>query len=290
MEKIPFRKPLMLIVGCLLCSIATNWVAIPNGFAVTGVTGLSMTLSKFIGVNYALIYYGITLLILFITWLTLGKKDMSNIVILSVMYPAVLWILNLVDIKIIFQEKLIAVACFGVINGLGAGIPYRLGYSYGGSDTLAKILKKCIFKTTDLKNVMLAIECAIMLIMLTAFSLDIVAYSFVGELIFINCMNHIVFNLGPKLYEVQLIGTDMGNIEDFIINKIQKSVTIANVIGGYTRKEKIQMDCVCNSKEYIQLRNFIKNEKSDCFIKVVPLVHVFGENKDFHKLNDENIE
>ena len=142
MEKIPFRKPLMLIVGCLLCSIATNWVAIPNGFAVTGVTGLSMTLSKFIGVNYALIYYGITLLILFITWLTLGKKDMSNIVILSVMYPAVLWILNLVDIKIIFQEKLIAVACFGVIYGLGAGIPYRLGYSYGGSDTLAKILKK----------------------------------------------------------------------------------------------------------------------------------------------------
>ena len=103
MEKIPFRKPLMLIVGCLLCSIATNWVAIPNGFAVTGVTGLSMTLSKFIGVNYALIYYGITLLILFITWLTLGKKDMSNIVILSVMYPEVLWILNLVDIKIIFQ-------------------------------------------------------------------------------------------------------------------------------------------------------------------------------------------
>lgn len=104
-------------------------------------------------------------------------------------------------------------------------------------------------------------------------------------------MNYVIFNLGPKLYDVHIIGKDMGSIEDFIINKIRKSVTIYHdAMGGYSREPKIQMSCVCNSKEYVQLREFIKEGTFDCFIKVIPLVHVFGQNKDFHKLDDENIE
>ena len=83
----------------------------------------------------------------------------------------------------------------------------------------------------------------------------------------------------------------MEEIEDFIIHKIHKSVTIyTDAMGGYSREPKVQMSCVCNSKEYIQLREFIKVGNYDCFIKVIPLIHVFGQNRDFHKLDDENIE
>ena len=32
-----------MVLSCVLCSIAVNWVALPNGFVVTGLTGLSMT-------------------------------------------------------------------------------------------------------------------------------------------------------------------------------------------------------------------------------------------------------
>ena len=90
--------------------------------------------------------------------------------------------------------------------------------------------------------------------------------------------------------EIKVIMMNLGE-EDFIINKIRKSVTIYHdAMGGYSREPKIQMSCVCNSKEYVQLREFIKEGTFDCFIKVIPLVHVFGQNKDFHKLDDENIE
>ena len=52
----------------------------------------------------------------------------------------------------------------------------------------------------------------------------------------------------------------MEEIEDFIIHKIHKSVTIyTDAMGGYSREPKVQMSCVCNSKEYIQLREFIKS-------------------------------
>lgn len=291
MKKSPVFKAFLLILGCLCCSIATNWIMIPNGLAAPGITGISMTIEHFTGINYALIYYAITILILIVTWMTLGKKDASNIIILSILYPMVLWVLSFVNVQIIFEEKLIALAAFGVLYGVGIGIPYRIGFSYGGDDTVAKILKKTIWKSTELKKIYYFEEIIILLFMMLAFSLDQLAYAFAGQLIYVNSMNYIVFNLGPKLYDVQMIGKDLEKIEDFVINKVHKSVTIySDAMGGYSREPKVQMSCVCNSREYVQLREFIKEGNYECFIKVLPLIHVFGNNRDFHRLDDENIE
>ena len=166
---------LNMVLSCVICSIAVNWIALPNGFVVTGITGLAMTAETFTGINYALIYYGLTLAILLFTAVTLGYKEVSSILFLSILYPLVLWVLNHVQVEIILKEKLIAVMFFGV------------------------------------------------------------------------------------------------------------------VIGGYSQADKIQLDCVCNSREYVQLREFIRDSGIDCFIKVFPLTHVFGRSKDFHRLSDQNL-
>lgn len=221
--------------------------------------------------------------------MTLGYKEVSSILFLSILYPMVLWVLNHVQVEIILKEKLIAVMFFGVVYGAGAGLTYRMGYSYGGTDTLSKILKQKVFKAAELKNLLLCLDAVIMLIMLSAFSLDTVAYAFVGQIIYVNSMNYVIFNMGPRLYEIQIVCEDPRAIERFIIEEIGKSATISKVIGGYSQADKIQLDCVCNSREYVQLREFIRDSGIDCFIKVFPLTHVFGRSKDFHRLSDQNL-
>lgn len=42
MKKHPGKALANMVLSCVLCSIAVNWVALPNGFVVTGITGLSM--------------------------------------------------------------------------------------------------------------------------------------------------------------------------------------------------------------------------------------------------------
>lgn len=289
MKKLSFTSLISMVLSCVICSIAVNWVALPNGFVVTGITGLAMTLEKFTGVNYALIYYGLMLLILILTFVSLGYREVSNILFLSFLYPLVLWVLNHWTVEIILKEKLIAVMFFGVIYGVGAGITYRLGYSYGGTDTLAKILKTKVLKATELKNILLALDGLIMVIMLLTFSLDVVAYALVGQIIYVNSMNYVIFNMGPKLYEIQIVCENSRAIESFVIHEIHKSATLSQVTGSYSGQTKTQVDCVCNSREYVQLREFIRDQGVDCFIKVFPLTHVFGQNKDFHRLSDENL-
>ena len=290
MKKISFKDLVSMVLSCVICSIAVNWVALPNGFVVTGITGLAMTAEAFTGINYALIYYGLMLLILVLTLVVLGYQEVSNILFLSFLYPLVLWVLNHWTVEIILKEKLIAVMFFGVIYGVGAGITYRLGYSYGGTDTLAKVLKTRVLKAAELKNILLGLDVLIMAVMLLRFSLDVVAYALVGQIIYVNSMNYVIFNMGPKLYEIQIVCENSKAIESFVIHEIHKSATLSQVTGSYSGQTKTQVDCVCNSREYVQLREFIRDQGEDCFIKVFPLTHVFGQNKDFHRLSDQNLE
>lgn len=290
MKKISFKDLVSMVLSCVICSIAVNWVALPNGFVVTGITGLAMTAQAVTGINYALIYYGLMLLILVLTFVALGYREVSNILFLSFLYPLVLWVLNHWTVEIILKEKLIAVMFFGVIYGVGAGITYRLGYSYGGTDTLAKILKTKVLKAVELKHILLALDGMIMAVMLLRFSLDVVAYALVGQIIYVNSMNYVIFNMGPKLYEIQIVCENSRAIESFVIHEIHKSATLSQVTGSYSGLTKTQVDCVCNSREYVQLREFIRDQGGDCFIKVFPLTHVFGQNKDFHRLSDQNLE
>lgn len=290
MKKISFKDLVSMVLSCVICSIAVNWVALPNGFVVTGITGLAMTAQAFTGINYALIYYGLMLLILVLTLVVLGYREVSNILFLSFLYPMVLWVLNHWTVEIILKEKLIAVMLFGVIYGVGAGITYRLGYSYGGTDTLAKILKTRVLKAVELKHILLGLDGMIMAVMLLRFSLDVVAYALVGQIIYVNSMNYVIFNMGPKLYEIQIVCENSKAIESFVIHEIHKSATLSQVTGSYSGQTKTQVDCVCNSREYVQLREFIRDQGEDCFIKVFPLTHVFGQNKDFHRLSDQNLE
>lgn len=290
MKKISFKDLVSMVLSCVICSIAVNWVALPNGFVVTGITGLAMTAQAVTGINYALIYYGLMLLILVLTFVALGYREVSNILFLSFLYPLVLWVLNHWTVEIILKEKLIAVMFFGVIYGVGAGITYRLGYSYGGTDTLAKILKTKVLKAVELKHILLVLDGMIMAVMLLRFSLDVVAYALVGQIIYVNSMNYVIFNMGPKLYEIQIVCENSRAIEAFVIHEIHKSATLSQVTGSYSGLTKTQVDCVCNSREYVQLREFIRDQGGDCFIKVFPLTHVFGQNKDFHQLSDQNLE
>lgn len=105
MRKHPGKALTNMVLSCVLCSIAVNWVALPNGFVVTGITGLSMAAAQFTGVNYALIYYGLALAILLCTALALGWREVSNILVLSLLYPVVLWGLNHIQVEIILQES-----------------------------------------------------------------------------------------------------------------------------------------------------------------------------------------
>ena len=136
------KKILICVIGCFLCSAALNWIAIPNGFTAIALTGLAQVVEHFLGIDYTIVNYAITLIILVITFFTLGVSEIQSILFVSVLYASELWIMNRIPVSIILEEKLLSALLFGVMTGVGTGIVLKIGYSYGGCDTISKILSK----------------------------------------------------------------------------------------------------------------------------------------------------
>ena len=282
------KKILVCVTGCFLCSAAVNWVAIPNGFPVIAIAGLAQVAEHFTGINYTNINFILTILILIAAFLVLGMEEVRYIVFISFLYAGVLWVMNRIPFSIVLEEKLLSAALYGFLTGAGTGIVIRLGYSYGGMDTVSKILKKKVLKSWDSSKIMMLLTIVITLIMLTAFSVNAIAYAFVGQVATIASLNYVMFNAGPTLYQIEIIADDSEAVGHFVIDQLQKSMTSIQVTGAYSGEHKVQMDCVCTSKEYFRLRDFLISENIQCFLKVMPLMHVFGTNKDFEKLGEES--
>ena len=152
-----------MVLSCVLCSIAVNWVALPNGFVVTGLTGLSMTAASFVGINYALIFYGLTLLMLLCTagfgiLLLTGVLDLNTIPQLVDHRPglAVAVILALFAVKgisgvVVYNALVVVVSLIFplpaalAINAVGTALCLSISYWIGRStrtESLEGLLNK----------------------------------------------------------------------------------------------------------------------------------------------------
>lgn len=56
--------------------------------------------------------------------------------------------------------------------------------------------------------------------MFTAYSINALAYAFVGQIALIWSMNYVLFNMGPTLYQVEIIADTSEEIRTFVIEKL----------------------------------------------------------------------
>ena len=135
MRKHPGKALTNMVLSCVLCSIAVNWVALPNGFVVTGITGLSMAAAQFTGVNYALIYYGLALAILLCTALT-GAVPVSH----GQRLHSLLLTLGYLVLTLIPPSRVRAV---GLLLGMGYCLGILMAMYARGSDAALLMLFPC---------------------------------------------------------------------------------------------------------------------------------------------------
>lgn len=75
---------LYVLLGCVLSAFAVTSILKSNGLVTGGITGISIILDKLTGVNYTYIYYILSLLVLLLAWIGMGRNEALKIVALSI--------------------------------------------------------------------------------------------------------------------------------------------------------------------------------------------------------------
>lgn len=292
MDKLNIKKFLSntvyLIIGCIITAFSVNYILKPNGLITSGITGLSIILEKYININYSYIYYVITFIILIVTYLLMGKKEIVKIIFLSILYPTVLLVMQNIEFKFIENDLLLASIYFSIFYGIGVGMILRKGFSFGGTDTIARILYKKIFPSINVSYIMLVLDGVVILISAFTFGRNIALYSVISQIIVTKVCDYVIVGFGTKLYKLEIISCKYEEISNYVMYQLGRGVTVYKTKGGYTNEEKIQIETVCSPSQSIMIQKFIKEIDKAAFVKVLPMISVWGRGNRFIDINLDN--
>lgn len=279
---------LYLTIGCFITAFAVNYILKPNGLITSGITGLAILLEKYVYINYSYIYYIATFIILITTYILLGKKEISKIIFISILYPTVLLLMQGIEFKFVENDLLLASIYFSAFYGIGVGMILRKGFSFGGTDTIARILNKKLFPSVRVSYLMLVLDGIIIIAAAFSFGRNIALYSIISQLIFSKICDYMMFGFATKLYKLEIISSKYEEISSYIMHDLGRGVTLFKIKGCYTNEEKIQIESICSPNEVVLIQNLIKKIEPGAFVKVLPVANVWGKGRRFIDISIED--
>ncbi|MBV7276203.1 YitT family protein [Clostridium thailandense] len=291
MKKIDYRRPaldlLFLLAGCVLCAFATTSILKPNGLTTGGITGISIIIDKLIYIKYTYIYYALSVLVLAIAWATLGKREGFKIITLSLVFPIILILFDKLQIPSISNDLMLASIYYGIISGLGCGLILKRGFSFGGTDTLAKILHHKVFPFISISELLLGIDAIIIISSAIIYGMNIALYAVISEIILMKAMNMVLFGFGSKKVQIEIISDKHEEITDYILHKMNRGVSAYQIKGGYMNLTRIKLVTICSPRESMLIKRFIAGNDVNAFVNVMPVMSVWGKGNGFDSLVDD---
>lgn len=278
---------LFVIIGCILLAFAITAILEPNQLMTGGITGLALMIDNITGINYTILYYLMSLIILLTTYLTLGKNEAKKIILLSFLFPAVLILFGKLNFKLIEDDMFLAAVYYGIIGGAGVGLILKRGYSTGGTDSLGKIIHKKKYPFVSVNQIITFIDIIIIIASIFVFDIRVALYAILTQLVLLKSVETVLYGLSPKLVKLEIISNFDKEISDFIIQDIKRGVSKYSIVGGYSNITKMKVITICSPRESLVIKNYIAEIDERAFVNVLPVMSVWGEGLGFRKITEE---
>ncbi|SCY30258.1 YitT family protein [Alkaliphilus peptidifermentans] len=278
-----------LMVGCILLAFAITSILKPNGLVTGGITGISIILDRLVGVKYTYIYYTLSILIFIGSWMTLGRREAKKIVLLSIIFPLVLIVFEIIDISFIKNDTILASIYYGIIGGIGCGLVLKRGFSTGGTDTVAKILHYKMLPFISISQILLCIDVVIILTSAFIYDENIALYGVLAQIVMVKSIDIVLFGFGSKFVKIEVISDKSNEINEYIMNSIRRGISTYEIKGGYTNIRKEKLVSVCSLRESMLIKRYISQIDTDAFVNVLPVMGVWGNGIGFASVMEETI-
>ena len=274
-HKIKIKELIEFIIGCFFVALAFNLFMSPNNLVAGGVSGFSLILKHFFGLNPSTIISVANILLIILSFVVLGKEKTKMTIMGSILFPVFVSLTEHLSTYISFKEsEMILIATFGgALQGLGAGLIFRAGYSTGGTDILNMIVSK-IFKIS-LGNSMFFTDGLIILIGAFVFGFNHLMYSLIILYLISTLTDKVVLGISDSK-AFYIITNKEKEVKDFVINELKHGVTEFNAVGGYNSENQTVLMSVVPTREYYRLKEGIHKIDRNAFFVVMDSYEVKG--------------
>ena len=291
---LPMLKNIGLtILGTLILAFGTAVFIIPFDLVVGGMSGFAIVLVKVIPFDFVTVDLLITVMtwsLFLIGFLILGKSFAAKTLISTIVYPPFITLFSkLCDPDVlngVFYLKdsphgdivlLISALFGGVLIGLGCAIAFIGGGSTGGTDIIAFVI--CKFAKRLRSSVVIFIVDSLPIV-LGIFILNDLVLTLIGIIsVFVSAlMVDKIFVGGQKALIAQIITVKHDEISQEIIEKMNRTTTIINATGGFSRQPKTMLMVTFSMRQYPELLNIINRNDKEAFVTVHRAHEIYGED------------
>lgn len=268
------HRYIMVGIGSLISGIAINTFFVPHQLLSGGVSGIAMIFYFILSLPIGILT-GIMNIPLFVA----AYKFMDRSYVAVSLYGLILFSTAvdatrfLADMNIV-DDIMLAAIYGGVINGIGAGLMYRVNGSSGGTDIIAGIMKK--YYGLNIGSVGFAINCVIMVLAAFLFGIKPAMYTLLAMFVSANIADKVVEGFNRK--KNILIITDRHNeIAQSIIEELGRGVTFLYGEGAFTRQNKRVLFVVITLTQIAKVKMIVERIDSQAFMIVQDAAEVLGK-------------
>ena len=277
------------LIAVVIGSFTSVSIMIPNGLTIGGITGIARIIQNYTGWNYSLIYYAFSMLIMFIVMITLGMKEVKKIVLMSIAYPSVMFLIEINDIVLLKSDDLFLVAVFcGVLFGVSGGLTFKAGFSSGGADSLAKVIKYRYLPHLGINDITFVINALVVIASAFVFGVNIALYAIIITYVQLRVGDAVMFGLSNKIVELNIIPGDPDGLSSFIMRELGRGVSSIEVVGEYTGDKRKQLKILCSPRESFLIKRYLAQHDPDSFVSISEIKSVWGRGRgfsDIHKVD-----
>lgn len=259
--------------GCLISSLGTACLLLPNKLSSGGFAGIATIIYYFFAfpIGTTVILMNIPLFIL--SYFKLGKRFLLKSIISTMIFSMFLNVFS--EIKIQINDKFLASIYGGILIGIGQALIFKSGSSTGGSDLIAHIVNS-FHSNVKMGNLLVMLDYIIIILNLIFFKdVEIGLYSVIA--IFVNGkMIDLVFegiNFSKVIY---IISDKYDEIAVNINRDLEIGATELYGRGMHIGNDKIIIMCVTKRPNVIKVKEVVKEIDKNAFIIITDAREVYG--------------
>lgn len=273
-SSISTKQVIYIVIGVLLIAFSIHFFLLPSNLSLGGATGLALILAKFLPLDTGPLLLIVNAFLFIIGFVLIGNKFGFLTVVSTLALSGTVWILealipmNAPIVENTFLNLIIAVLTYG----MGVGLVLNQGASTGGSDIIAKIIYK--YTGIDLGKACLIVDFLITLVVGFTYGVEIALFCLIGVI-----MNGLIIDYtidGLNAGKLCFIATEKPKDVSTFLILLGRSATIYEATGAYTMQKKTIVQTVITNRDFIRLKNHIKDLDSKAFMVVTSAHQVFG--------------
>lgn len=268
---------ILILLGTFILSMSVEFFILPYRILSGGVAGIAVAVEPFFHINETLLANVLTIALLIVGRVILGREFAMNTILASLAYPVFTTMLAQVASYVTIDiEPMLASFYAGLLGGIGIGVVMRAGASTGGMDVPPLIFNK-IFGLNVSTGVMIT-DALTVLLGVMSYGLSAVLIGLVSVFASGVAIDKVLsIGAGESAKSVQIISEKWEEIAAAIDEELGRGVTFLHATGGYQRTEKTVILCVVSSRQYTGLLDIIRRIDDKAFTITTNAEDMHGE-------------